>query len=105
MISDKDLKDVENWFCYHAPVGNQVEKYTLIRDAGLKVAIAMYNSSESEPFHAAMYDLCGMIEELCPDSIERSYALYSCDQMRTARINLSVAATMLALRFHSHCPS
>ncbi len=35
-----DLKDkIENWFVYHAPKGNQSERYIRIRNAGKALAL------------------------------------------------------------------
>lgn len=33
--------DLENWFTYHAPVGDQVDAYRKIREAGLVFAAAL----------------------------------------------------------------
>ena len=48
------ISEVENWFTYHPPVGDQAAKYEEIRKAGK--------------------DLAFVIEVLCPVSRERSKA-------------------------------
>ena len=34
----RDLKSIDNWFIYHAPMGNQTERYTLLRAEAGKLA-------------------------------------------------------------------
>jgi hypothetical protein len=46
---------LENWFTYHAPKGNQVERYQRIRDAGLVFArIVLWNTLPGEDQAAAL---------------------------------------------------
>ena len=54
-IDEKTIEKLHNWFTYHAPVGDQPERYTNIRDAA----------------HEFAWKIC----ELCPDSADRTAAL------------------------------
>ena len=37
-VTEKDVKDLKNWFSYHAPVGDQVQRYENLRRAGHQFA-------------------------------------------------------------------
>lgn len=55
MITDADVKDLENRFTYHAPKGDQQERYQELRKGFLQLAKKIYDS--------------------CPHSRERSVAM------------------------------
>lgn len=54
-ISEKKRAAIENIFTYHAPKGDQAERYQKLREGGKTLAL--------------------LIEELTPDSREKSIAL------------------------------
>jgi len=58
--TDVPSSDLENRFTYHPPKGNQAERYVWIRD------------------HAK--SLAAMIDELCPDSREKSLAVTNLEE-------------------------
>ena len=39
--------DLENFFIYHPPIGNQLPRYQSIRDAGHKLAMEIYQHTPS----------------------------------------------------------
>ena len=55
LITDADMARIENNFTYHAPKGNQVQRYAELRDHAKELALHIMNE--------------------CPDSRERSLAL------------------------------
>jgi hypothetical protein len=79
MLTSVNQKDIDNWFIYHQPKSDQVDKYQVIRDVGKKVAIAIFNPQiEMEDFKNAVEELKETILRLCPESSERQYALFHC---------------------------
>lgn len=54
-MSEQIAKQIENNFTYHAPKGDQAERYTSLREKAKEFAV--------------------MINELCPDSREKSIAI------------------------------
>ena len=55
MITSQEQEQLDNWFTYHAPVGNQVAEYATIRDTAKSLAM--------------------VIVDLCPASVDRSAAI------------------------------
>jgi hypothetical protein len=50
--------DLENWFKYHAPKGDQVERYQTIRAAGRVLAeVILANTPPSDEQRAAVYKI------------------------------------------------
>jgi hypothetical protein len=60
MITEKEVRELKSRFMYHAPNGDQVERYEAIR--------------------ARVGSLALFISERCPDSRERSVALTKLDE-------------------------
>jgi hypothetical protein len=45
--------DIENWFTYHAPKGDQPERYVRIREAGKALALAIRGNAPVGPDQTA----------------------------------------------------
>lgn len=59
-MSEQIAKQIENNFTYHAPKGNQAERYVMLRGKAKEFAV--------------------MINDLCPDSREKAVALTNLEQ-------------------------
>ena len=55
LLSQEDQNSIENTFTYHAPIGDQVKRYAVLRDAAKDFAYVLY--------------------QLCPPSADRSAAI------------------------------
>jgi len=55
VMADAEYERIENWFSYHAPVGDQAQRYERIRAAGGEFA--------------------RLLVELCPCSADRTAAI------------------------------
>ena len=69
-VSEQERREIENRFTYHAPFGDQTERYARLRDKAKEFAI--------------------LICESCPESREKSIALTKLEEV-TFSANAAIA--------------
>ena len=64
-------RQLANWFTYHPPTEAQIEKYTLIRDAGHELAKALVFGSTDAVILRTKQDLERVIDAQVPSCADR----------------------------------
>ncbi|MBW4666496.1 MAG: hypothetical protein KME60_03370 [Cyanomargarita calcarea GSE-NOS-MK-12-04C] len=103
MLTSVNQKDIDNWFIYHQPKGDQVDRYQVIRDVGKKVAIAIFDSGLD--LAEAVIELGETIIRLCPDGVEKVYAMGHCRTINRIFRERGAYHAICCLRFQVIMPA
>lgn len=94
------VAQIDNWFVYHTPFGDQVERYQKVRDSGKAVAIALL---EDRSAASEIKSLKQIIHQCCPESLERQHALDNLDAIAWMGMDESAMKAVSILRFSVIC--